>query len=123
MSDSSTQVVHTVTTSPIAELARQLTRISIRRPIIRLANPQQNLPLANTQTGNLFRDRFTTDLFWYLPTFELAADPDPAFHFMAKQEGVDASGNSFNRASLALSIRKSVPSDVQLAQSQNSGST
>jgi hypothetical protein len=109
--------------SSISELTSLSPTVSIAAQITQLADAEQNLPLANTQSGNLFRDRFATDLFWYLPAFELAADPDPAFRFAATQSGVDSSGNPFNRASLTLSLQKGVPSDVGLAQAQNPAAT
>lgn len=82
-----------------------------------------SLPLNNTRVGNVFKDRFDTALFWYLPSFGLADEPDTAFSFAATQTGVDVSGNPFNRASITLSIKKVVPPDVLLSQTQNPTAT
>ena len=84
---------------------------------------QQNLPLTSTRVGNLYKDRFDSNLFWYLPSFALADDPDAAFHFAATQTGTDANGNAFNRATLTLGLKKSAPPDVQVAQTQNPSAT
>jgi hypothetical protein len=82
----------------------------------------ESLPLADSQTGNLFSDRTDNNLRWYLPAFALAPDPDPLFQFTARQEGVDSStGNPFNTAKLTLSLKKMMPADVAQFQSGNSG--
>lgn len=92
----------------------------VGQPVSLIVDPQVNLPLVNTQVGNLFKDRFVASLFWYLPAFDLADEPDLAFSFAATQSGVDKElGIPFNQASLTLSVKKIVPADVQLAQTQN----
>ena len=87
--------------------------------VSQVADQSLSLPLSNTQVGNVIKDRFDTTLLWYLPTFTLADEPDAAFSFAATQTGVDASGNPFNRASVTFGIKKVVPLDVQLSQTQN----
>jgi hypothetical protein len=89
-----------------------------------LLNPtlfNQNLPLpvVNTQSGNLFNDRFNPNLRWYLPKYDLAADIDTLFSFAASQSGVDSTGHPFNKGMLTLGLHKSVPDDVQAFQSSD----
>ena len=86
-----------------------------------VANDTTSLPLSNTKSGNLFNDRFNANLRWYLPKFELAADPDPVFGFAAGQSGVDNQGLPFNKGLLTMSVRKSVPDDVQTFKAANPG--
>ncbi len=71
-----------------------------------------SLPLASSQSGNLFVDRNDASLHWYLPGFTLAADVDSAFAFAASQSGQDAAGNPFNTAKLTLGMLKVQPPDV-----------
>src|SRR5258708_33181836 len=84
--------------------------------VSQITGAQASLPLASTRTGNLFKDRFNGNLFWYLPSFTLADDPDAAFRFAPTQTGTDANGNAFNCAVLTIGIKKAVPPYVQLAQ-------
>src|SRR5205814_1663667 len=71
-----------------------------------------SLPLVSSRTGNLFLDRNDATLHWYLPDFNLAADVDPGFAFTASRSGQDSNGNPFNKARLALRLRKFQPDDV-----------
>jgi hypothetical protein len=84
---------------------------------------QQNLPLAGTKSGNLFDDRFNTNIKWYLPAYVLMPDPDTFFNFNAIQPDdiPDPSGNTFHTCTLTLSVKKSVPDDVQAFIAANSG--
>jgi hypothetical protein len=79
-----------------------------------------SLPVAGSQSGNLFSDRGDPNLRWYLPGFMLAA-PDPAFSFAATQTSVDQSGNPFNQAVLTLSVQVHDPADVQQARAGHPG--
>ena len=77
---------------------------------------QLNLPDETTQRGATYRDRYDANMLWYVPSLALADDPDPAFGFAATQSGQDKNGNPYNHASLALSLKKSVPADAVAAQ-------
>ncbi len=83
------------------------------------AGTQINLPDTRTRNGNLFRDRFNTALYWYLPSLHLADDPDTLFSFSASQAGVDGSGNPFHKACLQLSLKQDVPQDVAAFETSN----
>ncbi len=98
-------------------LGTPLQGIIFLKPII--LNDLTPLPLANTQSGNLFNDRFNAGLRWYLPKYNLAADPDQFFSFAASQSGVDKNGNPFNKGMLTLGLQKSIPDDVQALQNSN----
>src|SRR5204863_2641126 len=74
--------------------------------------PPASLPLVSSQNGNLFLDRNDANLHWYLPDFNLATDVDPGFAFTASRSGQDSNGNPFNKARLALRLRKFQPDDV-----------
>lgn len=104
---------------PLTPLERILSPTLGVYPVKQLPDQDQSLPLAQTQVGNVFRDRFVANLYWYLPTFTLADEPDQSFSFAATQTGVDANGNPFNRASVSLSVKKIVPPDVLASQQQN----
>ncbi|HCI79624.1 MAG TPA: hypothetical protein DHW02_08035 [Ktedonobacter sp.] len=128
MNTSDTSITANTTLS--AEIVRPLTALTRISPTVldeirvsQVTDVQQNLPLDSTRVGNLYKDRFDPNLFWYLPTFTLADDPDAAFRFAATQTGTDANGNAFNRATLVLSLKKAVPPDVQLSQAQNPSAT
>jgi hypothetical protein len=72
-----------------------------------------SLPLAATASGNLFLDRNDASLHWYLPQFNLAADVDPNFAFVASQSGQqDGEGHPLNVAQVTLQVVKSRPADV-----------
>lgn len=86
-----------------------------------ILNENIPLPVLNTQSGNLFNDRFNVNLKWYLPKYELAADTNTLFSFAASQSGVDSAGQPFNKGMLTLGSQKSVPDDVQAFQSSNPG--
>ncbi len=77
-----------------------------------LANANQSLPLANSRTGNIFQDRFVTNLAWYLPSVVLAPDVDPAFAFNAIQSGVDIARNPFDQVTLTFGLVKQKPDDA-----------
>src|SRR5665213_3090199 len=78
-----------------------LSRSVLLKPFV--LNDLTQLLLANTRSGNIFNDRFNSNLRWYLPKYELAADPDQFFSFSASQSGVDNSGNPFNKGMVTLS--------------------
>ncbi len=81
--------------------------------------PEQNLPDASTQNGNIFTDRFNKNLQWYLPGFVLSSAPD-AFSFSAiQQDSNDLSGNPWHTASIKLGLQKILPSDVSDFKSKN----
>ena len=125
-SDTSTTdntMLSAATVRPLTALTRISPTVLDEIRVSQVTDAQQSLPLASTQVGNLFNDRFDTNLFWYLPSFTLADDPDAAFRFAATQTGTDANGNAFNRATLTLGLKKAVPSDVQLSQTQNPTAT
>ena len=98
------------------ELVSQLTQISpavLDQIVIPVdSGAQSNLPDTSTQSGNLFRDRFNSNLYWYLPTFSLADDPDPLFSFAASQTGVDVNGDPFHKACLQIGLKQLMPVDV-----------
>lgn len=71
-----------------------------------------NAPLEGQQRGSLFRDRSDPNLWWYVPIYSLAADPDPAFAFSATRIGHDDKGNPFFAGRLRLSLAKSLPPDA-----------
>jgi hypothetical protein len=83
-----------------------------------IAPVPDHLPVAGTQAGNIFNDRYDANLRWYLPTFTLLA-PDPAFSFAAAQTGVGPDGKPFNQAVLTLSLQAKDPDDVQQARAAN----
>jgi hypothetical protein len=85
-----------------------------------IVTPPANLPVAGTQSGSLFHDRYDPNLRWYLPVFMLAT-PDPAFSFAATQTSEDQSGNPFNQAVLTLSVQIQDPPDVQQARAASPG--
>lgn len=87
--------------------------------VARLIDTTQSLPVANTQAGNVFKDRVAADTAWYLPAFQLADDVDPAFAFAATQAGVDEAGNPFNRVTLTVGAKKVIPADVTAYKQQN----
>jgi hypothetical protein len=68
-----------------------------------------NRPLAITEAGGLFSDSIDPKLRWYVPTVDLAPDPDPAFAFHADTGGVDADGRPFHKAKLTFTVQKSPP--------------
>lgn len=82
-------------------------------------NDQTPLPLAGTRSGSLFTDRFNPNLKWYLPKYQLAADPDPFFSFVASQSGTDGSGHPFNKGMLTMTLQKTIPDDVQTLKLSN----
>jgi hypothetical protein len=123
MSTANSSIFQRANIGPIVQRDRSQTIASIVMPISRLIDLQRHLPLANSQAGNLFRDRFAANQFWYLPIFELAADPDAAFRFTATQNGVDAAGAPFNRATLILTLQKRMPDDAAHAQTENTAAT
>lgn len=84
-----------------------------------LVAPTQSLPVAHTQSGSMFKDRFVDALTWYLPSFQLTDDVDEAFAFTATQTGVDVSGNPFNQVTLAFGMKKVLPADVATYAQQN----
>jgi hypothetical protein len=98
-------------------LPAYLSRQMVLKPS--LLNDTTPLPLANSRTGNLFNDRFTSTLKWYLPEYELTPDVDSFFGFIASQSGVDNSGKPFNKGMLTLSLQKSIPPDVQASKTAN----
>jgi hypothetical protein len=110
---------HLVVAQPEASLVRFAPATLLSASVGRLVEATQSLPIANTQTGNVFKDRFATDMAWYLPAFQLAADVDGAFAFTATQAGVDESGNPFNRVTLAVGVAKVMPADVNAYKQQN----
>jgi hypothetical protein len=72
-----------------------------------------SLPLLASQSGNLFRDSLDATRRWYLPSFVLADDVDPAFAFAAaKSVEVDSAGNPYATATLAIGLREVKPADV-----------
>ena len=79
------------------------------------------LPDAGTQKGNLFTDRFTPTLHWYLPEYSLADAPDASFSFSATQKGLDSNGNPFHTAGLKIGVKKVQPQDVVAFKSANAG--
>jgi len=79
-----------------------------------LTTDEPDLPLANTQTGNVFKDQ-KPDIVWYLPAFQLVDDVDAAFAFTASPSGagVDAAGNPYYAATISLGLKKVLPDDVK----------
>ena len=75
-------------------------------------DPQQNLPLESTRNGNLFTDRFNSQLSWYLPGYQLAPDIDASFSFAAGAQGIDSDGNPYYQATVTLTLDKFEPPDV-----------
>jgi len=63
--------------------------ILIAEPVIKVGPPPPppppSLPLVSSRNGNLFQGRNDPNLHWYLPDFNLAADVDPGFAFVASQ--------------------------------------
>ncbi len=98
-------------------LPAYLSRLMVLKPS--LVNDTTPLPLANSRVGNLFNDRFNSGLKWYLPKYQLAADPDSFFGFTASQSGVDNSGKPFNKVMLTLGLQKSIPDDVMASKAAN----
>jgi hypothetical protein len=72
----------------------------------------QNLPLDSTQNGNIFNDRFNSQITWYLPGYQLAADIDTTFSFAATEQSIDSSGNPSYQATIKLTLAKVEPPDV-----------
>lgn len=98
--------------SPVAVSLRPELLQQGRGLIPQLLTLDQSLPVAGTQQGSIFADRFDSTLSWYLPAYALI-DPDAAFAFAATQATVpDASGNPFNQATLTLDLRQVDPPDV-----------
>ena len=96
--------------------------ILIAEPVIKVGPPPPppppSLPLVSSRNGNLFQGRNDPNLHWYLPDFNLAADVDPGFAFVASQSSQSEGGSPFNKARLTLRLHKSQPDDVvQFAQS------
>ena len=100
-------------------LARMSTGVLSQLLLLGSQDVQKSLPVANTQTGNLFQDRFDSNLRWYTPSYVLAPDPDALFSFAASQSGVDASGNPFNKGRLTLALKKVVPDDISVFKAAN----
>jgi hypothetical protein len=99
----------------VAEPTRILASAFLLNAIATVQVAQLHLPDETTQSGATYRDRYDTNLLWYIPSLALADDPDPAFAFAATQSGQDKNGNPYNHASLALSLKKSVPADAVAA--------
>lgn len=96
-----------------------LSRIVLLRSFV--LNDQTPLPLANTRSGNIFTDRFNSNIKWYLPKYGLATDPDQFFSFAASQSGIDGSGSPFNKGMFTMALQKSIPDDVQVLKAANPG--
>ncbi len=77
-----------------------------------LLSVKENLPDVGTRVGNIFKDRYNSSLYWYLPGFTLTDDPDEYFKFSAKQTGVDNEGEPFHVLNLQAGLKKLVPDDV-----------
>jgi hypothetical protein len=102
------------------EAISRISNSAISTLFIPIRVPQQNLPDAGTQNGNLFLDRFDSTLHWYTPHFALAEAPDPVFSFAATQtKDLDNLGNPFNKAQLTLGLKKIVPDDVAAFRAAN----
>lgn len=71
-------------------------------------------PLAGSRVGSLFVDGGDPATSWYLPSYALQS-PDPAFGFAAVQDGADAEGRPFNRGTVTVGLRRTVPADVSAA--------
>jgi len=83
------------------------------------ADDQQSLPLESTQNGNVFTDRFNSQLSWYLPGYQLAPDIDASFSFAAGAQGIDADGNPYYQATITLTLDKIEPPDVTAFRTAN----
>jgi hypothetical protein len=81
----------------------------------RLVEATESMPVADTQSGNLFEDRTDPALRWYVPAYQVA-DPDGAFAFAATQDSVDEHGDPFNRATLTFDLAPVDPPDVAQAR-------
>ena len=80
----------------------------------------QPIPLASTRNGNLFSDRFDTNLLWYLPTFSLLSEADTGFSFVATQSDLlDYEGNPFYVTNFKFTIHKETPNDAVTAKAGN----
>lgn len=93
------------------------TPILVAQPVIPVSPPPPplpaSLPLVSSRNGNLFQDRNDSNLHWYLPDFNLAAEVDPGFAFTATQQSQPGEGGKpFNKLRLTLRTRKSKPDDV-----------
>jgi hypothetical protein len=101
------------------------TPILVAQPVIDVSPPPPplpaSLPLVTSRNGNLFQDRNDSNLHWYLPDFNLAAEVDLGFAFTASRFGQDSNGNPFNKARLTLRLRKSQPDDVVQFSQANPG--
>jgi hypothetical protein len=75
-------------------------------------HPPPSLPVAASRDGNLFTDRFDSNLHWYLPEFALVADVDPGFAFAVRETGQQANGQPFLVARLSLRLGKRQPVQV-----------
>lgn len=83
----------------------------------------QNLPVIDTQVGNVFEDRFDANRRWYLPDFALVKPPDTAFAFAATQGQVGPSGDPFDTAQLTIDLQTIDPADVTASRQQSPGAT
>jgi hypothetical protein len=103
---------------------RQVTRVSglqFITPIKVIAiDVNQNLPLESSRNGNVFNDRFNSQLSWFLPSYQLAPDIDASFAFAAsggQTAGLD--GNPYYQATITLTLAKVEPPDVTAYRTAN----
>ena len=88
-------------------------------PVVGTGGDAAGTPLADSQQGSIFLDGGGGNLRWYLPAYQIVADPDINFHFLAQQSGVNAQGDPYNTASINIGLQQVVPDDVTAAQKAN----
>ncbi|WP_035804564.1 hypothetical protein [Kitasatospora mediocidica] len=76
-------------------------------------------PNDGSRQGSIFSDNADSTLFWYLPDFGPAPDPDLLFAFRAVQNGLDAFGHPSDSATLTFGLHTAEPADVTAARQAN----
>jgi hypothetical protein len=79
----------------------------------------ENMPLAASRNGNIYKDAIDPNIVWYLPAVGLASGDEQIFRFPAAQTGPDATGNPVNECNLTFAFKKTMPNDVVSFKAQN----
>jgi hypothetical protein len=79
----------------------------------------QSLPLESSRNGNVFNDRFNSQLSWYLPGYVLAPDIDASFAFAAGGGETGTDGNPYYQANITVTLAKVEPPDVTAYRTAN----
>lgn len=97
---------------------------SVLVTLVSVANSGQHLPVESTDAGGVFLDRFDTNLFWWLPDYQLAPAPDAAFAFAASAQGIsDSSGLPLFTAQITLGLVAGEPAGLADARAAHPDAT